>query len=391
MAPRKQPPRAPRSKSKVLPRNKSVLPPPPSRKSTLPPRLTRVAPKALPQNPFSALLGAVQTEVDQRLRGFLETRLDVARRHGPEVVEMVSAVRDLVLRGGKRLRPALLVAGYRAASERADLEPALDAGVALELLQAYLLIHDDWMDGDLVRRGGPAVHAHLAKHFRNEHKGHASGILAGDYASAVALEALSQVDMKPAAALPAFACFAEMQLDAIAGQQLDLIGGDYDVELAYQLKTGSYTVRGPLRLGAILASAGATTLRSLDRFALPIGVAFQLRDDLLSAFGDPKRTGKPLGNDLRAGKRTALLAAGLALARGKDLTTLRRAVGNAKATDAQVRAALSVLETSGARAGIEARVSELAQQGLGELARGISRQGALLLAGATDALTARRS
>jgi len=354
-------------------------------------RAPQVAPKALAQNPFFALLGAVQSEVDQRLRGFLETRLDVARRHGPEVLEMVSAVRDLCLRGGKRLRPALLVAGYRAASERAALEPALDAGVALELLQAYLLIHDDWMDGDLVRRGGPAVHAHLAKRFRSEHKGHASGILAGDYAAAVALEALSQVEMKPSAALAAFACFAEMQLDAIAGQQLDLIGGDYDVELAYQLKTGSYTVRGPLRLGAILASAGPKTLLALDRFALPIGVAFQLRDDLLSAFGEPKQTGKPLGNDLRAGKRTALLAAGLKLSRGKDLKALKSAIGNTEASDTQLRAALSVLETSGARATIEERIAELTRAGLAELGRGVSRQGVELLSGATEALTARRS
>lgn len=354
-------------------------------------RAPRVAAKALPQNPFFALLGAVQTEVDQRLRGFLETRLDVARSHGPDVVEMVSAVRDLCLRGGKRLRPALLVAGYRAASERAALEPALDAGVALELLQAYLLIHDDWMDGDLVRRGGPAVHAHLAKRFRSQHKGDASGILAGDYASAVALEALSQVEMKPSAALAAFACFAEMQLDAIAGQQLDLIGGKYDVELAYQLKTGSYTVRGPLRLGAILASAGPKTLLALDRFALPIGVAFQLRDDLLSAFGEPKQTGKPLGNDLLAGKRTALLAAGLKLARGKELRALKSVIGNPQASDAELRAALSVLETSGARATIEARIAELARAGLTELERGVSKQGVELLSGATEALTARRS
>jgi geranylgeranyl diphosphate synthase type I len=354
-------------------------------------RASKVPPKALAQNPFFALLNAVQSEVDQRLRGFLETRLDVARRHGPEVLEMVSAVRDLCLRGGKRLRPALLVAGYRAASERAALEPALDAGVALELLQAYLLIHDDWMDGDVVRRGGPAVHAHLAKRFRSEHKGHASGILAGDYASAVALEALSQVDMKPSAALAAFACFAEMQLDAIAGQQLDLIGGDYDVELAYQLKTGSYTVRGPLRLGAILASAGPKTLLALDRFALPIGVAFQLRDDLLSAFGEPKQTGKPLGNDLRAGKRTALLAAGLKLARGKELKALKSVIGKTEASDTELRSALSVLETSGARATIEERIAELTRAGLAELGRGVSKQGIELLSGATEALTARRS
>ncbi len=146
-----------------------------------------------------------------------------------------------------------------------------------------------------------------------------------------------------------------------------------------------------MRLGAILASAGAKTLLALDRFALPIGVAFQLRDDLLSAFGEPKQTGKPLGNDLRAGKRTALLAAGLKLARGKDLRALKLCVGNADASDAELRAALSVLETSGARATIEARVTELSQAGLAELGRGVSRQGVQLLTGATEALTARRS
>ncbi|HEX3777132.1 MAG TPA: polyprenyl synthetase family protein [Polyangiaceae bacterium] len=358
-------------------------------------RRTKVMPKAqakaLPQNAFAALLPTVQTEVEIRLRGFLETRLDIARRHGPEVLEMVSAVRDLCLRGGKRFRPALLAAGYRATDEKAALEPALDAGVALELLQAYLLIHDDWMDGDLVRRGGPAVHAQLAKRFRSQHKGEASGVLAGDYASAVALEALSQVEMRRAAAPAAMACFAEMQLDAIAGQQLDVIGGEYDVELAYQLKTGSYTVRGPLRLGAILAAASPSTLRTLDRFALPVGVAFQLRDDLLSAFGEPKQTGKPLGNDLRAGKRTALLVAGLKLARGKELRALRHAVGNRSASEREVRTALGVLESTGARAAIEARVDELSAAGLRALKTGVTRQGALLLAGAAEALTTRRS
>jgi geranylgeranyl diphosphate synthase type I len=172
---------------------------------------------------------------------------------------------------------------------------------------------------------------------------------------------------------------------------LDLIGGDYDVELAYQLKTGSYTVRGPLRLGAILASAKPDTLSALDRFALPVGVAFQMQDDLLSAFGETARTGKPLGNDLRAGKRTALLAAGLSLARGKALRTLQRAVGNASATDAEVRDALAVLESSGARRAIEARVTQLSEKARRGLDQGISRPGARLLSGAADALTARRS
>ena len=98
------------------------------------------------QNAFLALLDDIRGDVDARLRGFLDSAIDQAAAHGSDVEAMVAAVRDLCLRGGKRLRPALLVAGFRATGTRARLGPALDAGVALELLHTYLLIHDDWMD-----------------------------------------------------------------------------------------------------------------------------------------------------------------------------------------------------------------------------------------------------
>lgn len=348
--------------------------------------------KAIPGNPFVAMLEEIRQDINARLGGFLDAKLDAAEPYGAEVLEMVSATRDLCLRGGKRLRPALLVAGYRAASATAELEPALDAGVALELLQAYFLIHDDWMDRDTVRRGGPAVHALLAKRFRSQRIGHASGILAGDYAAALAAEALSRVDIKPAYAPRVFSNFARMQLDAVTGQQLDLIGRARDVEKTYELKTGSYTVRGPLRVGALMAGASPRVITTLDRFALPIGVAFQMRDDLLSAFGDPSQTGKPFGSDLKSGKRTALLLAALRRARGRDHRTLKSVVGNARATDAQIRRAVDVLERSGARQVIEERIDELYASALVALrARRITPEGKELLVGAARALTARRS
>jgi geranylgeranyl diphosphate synthase, type I len=369
----------------------ALKPKPPRGKKPAGRRPKQPSAKRLPPNPFSALLGVVKRDVDTRLRGFLETRVDTAERHGPEVGAMVSAVRDLCLRGGKRFRPALVVTGFRAADARADFEPALDAGVALELLQAYLLIHDDWMDGDLTRRGGPAVHAYLAERFRSRKKGYASGILAGDYAAALALEALSQVEMRRNCAPRIMACFAEMQLDAIAGQQLDLVGSDYDIELAYRLKTGSYTVRGPLRLGAILAGASARTLSALDRFSMPVGVAFQLRDDLLNAFGDPEATGKPFGSDIRSGKRTVLLVQALKRASARERVVLTRVAGNVRASEADVRRALGVIDASGARAHVEARIDEFVQTALNELQKAVTSEGVALLRGATEALTARRS
>lgn len=304
---------------------------------------------------------------------------------------MVQALSDLCRRGGKRLRPALLVAGYRAVAQRKSLSLPLDAGVALELLQAYFLIHDDWMDGDVTRRGGPTVHAFLARRLRDEHKGAASAILAGDYAAALALDALAALPVSPSRAKRAFSAFAEMQLAAVAGQQIDLIARAEDIEAGYALKTGSYTVNGPLRLGAILAGGTPRLLRTLERVAAPLGIGFQLRDDLLSAFGDPARTGKPLGNDLRAGKRTLLLIEALKRTRGAERALLVRVVGNTNAKQAELKRALGVIDACGARAAVEARVAVLSEQAFAALGPGISTEGSALLSGAIHALTERRA
>ena len=348
--------------------------------------------KTVGKNSFLALVPTVKSEIDARMHGFLDAALDGTRDHGNEVVEMVAAVRDLCMRGGKRLRPALVVVGCRAASVTAELEPALDTGIAVELMQAYFLIHDDWMDRDSVRRGGPTVHEHLSKRFRSQRIGHPAAILAGDFALGLSTEALSRVEVDSTRLLRMFSCFAQMQLDAIAGQQLDIVGRPRDVEALYALKTGSYTVRGPLRLGALLAGGSPRLLSALDRFALPIGIAFQLRDDLLSAFGDPKQTGKPFGSDLRRGKRTLLLKHALKRARGREHRLLDRVVGNPAASDADVRRAVEVVERSGAREVVEQRIDELVAEGRSALQSGrITAQGLELLQGATEALTARRT
>jgi len=355
-------------------------------------RAPRAKAKAIAKNPFAALLSAVRRDVDARLAGYLDEHLAAAKLFGPGVTEMVAALRDLTLRGGKRARAALLVAGYRAASAGASLEPALDAGVALELLHAYFLVHDDWMDHDETRRGGPSVHAVLARRLRSREKGEASAILAGDYAVALATEALARVELVPERASRVLECFAEMQLAAVTGQQLDLLANAADVEKVYELKTGSYTVRGPLRMGALMAGGNARLLTALDRFSLPVGIAYQLRDDLLGVFADPKATGKPFGSDLRAGKNTVVLLTALKRARGRDHRVLRAVVGNARATDAELRQAVDVIERCGARALVEQRIEELTSSALGALRAGrLPPDGVALLEGAARVLTLRRN
>lgn len=352
----------------------------------------RLHAKAIRANPFTVLLDAVRHDTDNRLAGFLDAHLDAARPYGEQVVDLVAALRDLCLRGGKRLRPALLAVGYRAANASADIDPALEAGVALELLHAYFLIHDDWMDRDPVRRGGPAVHALLAKQYRSDWLGQSAAILAGDLGVALATEALSRVEVPPTRMPSLLAAFASMQADAVAGQQLDLLGSIDDVERTYELKTGSYTVRGPLLLGALLAGGSSATLSTLERFAVPCGVAFQLRDDLLSVFGDPSSTGKPFGSDVRSGKRTLLMSLGLQRSKGRQATLLRRTWGNAEATDDALRAVVGILDTCGAREGVEKRIEELVAQALSALDRGkLTTTGRELLAGAAEALAYRRT
>lgn len=346
---------------------------------------------ATPSNAFLALLGRVRPELEQRLTRYLDERIVATRPLGSEVQALAGEVRRLAMRGGKRLRPALVVAGLRAVSSSASTGPALDAGVALELLHTYFLIHDDWMDGDRVRRGGPSVHVALAERFRSEHKGNASAILAGDYAVALACDALARVATDPKRLRGAFEVFAEMQLGAVAGQQLDMVGKGRDVELGYALKTGSYTVEGPLKLGALLAGAKAATLQALSRYARPAGVAFQLRDDLLSLFGDPKQTGKPLASDLTSGKRTLLLRLALRRAKPAERVAIERVLEKPASKVPALRSALDAIVATTAPELVEKRIQELSEQALAQLSRAVSPLGRELLIGATEALSLRRT
>ena len=147
---------------------------------------------------FGAHLGAVRREVDARLAALFEDTLAELRPHGGDVVKMAEAARDLTLRGGKRFRAGMLVAAYAGVAPRASLEPAYAAAVSIELLQSYLLIQDDWMDGDVERRGGPSAHVALAKRLGSEARGAASAMLASDLVWNMAVEVLAAADVPPA-------------------------------------------------------------------------------------------------------------------------------------------------------------------------------------------------
>lgn len=309
---------------------------------------------------FTELLASVKAEVDGELVAIWDAVLREHAARGAPVQRPLEAARALCSRGGKRLRAALVAVGHRLGGGGGGV---LAASCAVELLQSYFLIHDDWMDGDRLRRGGPAVHAALEGHFGSAHLAAAGAVLAGDYTLALAMRVLARAEV-PAGRWPhVIGRFAQMQLDAVVGQKLDVLGDGSNLEDVYRLKTASYTVLGPLQLGLELSPAGphGKALAALEAFAVPLGVAFQLRDDLIGAFADPSVTGKPLGGDLRAGKRTLLVSLALGR-RGSEVERLLSSVlGNPQASSAEVQRALSALDACGARAEVEERISVLAR------------------------------
>jgi geranylgeranyl diphosphate synthase type I len=310
-------------------------------------------------------MGDIRRRIDGILERFFESKCEEATRLSPQAIELVTEVRKLTMRGGKRLRPIVTAAAYRAASGATDLTPTFEVGAALELLQTYLLIHDDWMDEDNERRGGPAVHYAFQEKHGDRHLGASLGILAGDLASTFGWELLLSANFPEARRDEGLALFVTIQKEVFAGQQLDLMT-DGDIELMHDLKTGSYTTRGPAELGGILANADTAGIQSLRHWAAPLGVAFQLRDDLLGTFGNVQQTGKP-GDDLRHGKHNAVVAAFRRLGASEaERAVLEGVWGRADATDEEVCAATAVL--SAARHEVGTRLCFLADRSRAALA-----------------------
>lgn len=305
---------------------------------------------------LDAWMDEIRRSVDELLRRFFASKIREAEELSPLAAELVTEVRDLTMRGGKRLRPIVTAAGFRAVRGPGEVDATFEVGGALELLQSYLLIHDDWMDEDDERRGGPAVHYAFQSRHGHAHLGASLGILAGDLASTFSWELFWSAAFPEGRRDDALRAFVRIQKEVFAGQQLDLMAND-DVERMHDLKTGSYTTRGPAELGGIIANGDAAAMKSLRDWSGPLGVAFQLRDDLLSTFGSAQETGKP-GDDLRHGKNNAVMAAFRTLEPSKTAQAAVAAVwGRPDSSDAEVEAATNAL--SGAREAVERRLEVL--------------------------------
>lgn len=346
-------------------------------RSTAPPQdhLRRVAldEPLRPKPDVDAYLAAV----DARLRAlFAEQRCRWQRRY-PQLTVGFDAVESFVLCGGKRLRPRFAYWGWVGAEGEAPegrpWDPALvDLGAAIELFHAFALIHDDVMDGSETRRHQPTVHerfaaTHRATGWRGEPRRTAEGfaILLGDLAFAYSSHLL--VGM----AEPVAELFDTMRIELHVGQYLDLMcatTGDDDPAVAadvVRFKTAKYSVERPLHLGAALAGH-ADPLPCWTAYGIAVGEAFQHRDDLLGVFGDPALTGKPVGDDLQAGKNTLLLQQTRRAPGADGLEPLGR-VGSGTLTEHDVAAIAEFMRRCGAVDAVEARIARLVGDALAVL------------------------
>ncbi len=236
------------------------------------------------------------------------------------------------------------------------------------------------MDSSRLRRGRPALHVSLADQYGaagTDLFAGAAAVLAGDLALAWAEDTLAETELPDPVRRRVRAVWRVMRGEMVAGQYLDLHGqvtADRSALLALRtarLKSAQYSASRPLELGAVLAGAEPALTRRLAEAGAPAGLAFQLRDDLLGVFGDPSRTGKPAGDDIREGKPTLLvaLAHARATARGRlaDVAVLEAALGDPALTPAGLDAVREVLESTGARAAVEERIGRMACRALARL------------------------
>jgi geranylgeranyl diphosphate synthase type I len=318
-------------------------------------------------------LAEVGARAEARIVALLDGEVQRWSTVDPALAGPIGALRDLVLAGGKRLRPAFCHWAYVGAGGSPDAPLVVDAGAALELLHTFALVHDDVMDGSDLRRGMPAIHRsfinrHDAAAWRGDARrfGEGAAILVGDFAFVYA-------DMLFAdAAAPARRIFDELRVELCVGQYLDLVGtasassDPAQAERIERYKSGKYTVERPLHLGAALAGRLEELQEPLSAVGLPLGEAFQLRDDLLGVFGDTATTGKPVGDDLREGKLTPLVAVAAARADVPGAALLQR-LGHADLSDGEVAALQAFLVDCGARDAIERAIEGLVDRSLAAL------------------------
>jgi len=305
---------------------------------------------------YAKQIAPLLVEFFQEQKAQIPTSLKHAR-------QMLDNLEDFCTRGGKRLRPALVYYGYKLLGGK-NSKDIMKASLAIELIHNFLLIHDDVIDEDELRRGKMTMHklyenecGKLYKGRGNpEHFGEGMGIIAGDLCYSLALKLLLSSNFPSELRIQALEKVQDAIITVGFGEELDIrfeLNGlvkPSEILEMYRLKTGVYTFECPLHMGAILAGASKQDLAIISQYAIPVGTAFQIRDDALGMFGDQKTTGKPVGSDLKQGKQTLLIATALKKASKDERKKIQKALGDKEFDEKDVSEIRKIIEQTGALA-----------------------------------------
>jgi geranylgeranyl diphosphate synthase type I len=320
-------------------------------------------------------LADIRIRIQRELASFLVEQTEYLGEIGSELIPVAEAINAFLMNGGKRLRPLFAYCGYLAAGGEDD-DSVITAVASLELLQACALIHDDLIDASDTRRGKPSIHRRFEAIHKSEELsgsakayGAAAAILLGDLSLVWSDQILHRSGVPGAALIRSLSVLDEMRVELMAGQFLDI----HEQALATtsvarslkiaRFKSAKYTIERPMHFGAALAISDPQKKEVFtdiySEYGLPLGEAFQLRDDLLGVFGDPLTTGKPAGDDLREGKRTVLMAMTNDRADAKQESVIAKYFGDPHLDNVGIEALRTVIVDTGAHQHVEDLIEKL--------------------------------
>ncbi len=301
-----------------------------------------------------------QARIEKRIHQFFEREKKEAKKIDPFLYHNVLALEELVCRYGKRLRPVLMIFAYQAAGGK-DIASIEKAAVAIELFHNFLLVHDDVIDQDFMRHQGPSLHEvyrryHLQHHLVGDsrHFGESVAIILGDilasYCNRILINSHFTVPQRHAVLLQV----SQVTKEVGYGQNFDILAGakkkitEKEVLRIHYYKTAKYTIENPIMVGGIFGAMKPSVLKQLSRYAIPLGIAFQIQDDILGMFADEKKLGKPVGSDLREGKQTLLVTRVLAGGTAAQKKRFRQLLGQPHLTMREIDDAREIIVATGA-------------------------------------------
>jgi len=302
-------------------------------------------------NHFKKFLEDYNQDIKPVIDNFFREEREKVTGIAPITGKMIDDFKDF-LEGGKKLRGAGIFLGYKMFGGK-DRQSGLLASLTIEIIHASLLIHDDFMDQDDLRRGKPTMHKKYSKG-GDDHFGASMAINIGDEGFFLASYLLNSLDLPGERLSRATRFLSHLLMETGLGQALDISYeaekrfSEEDVLRVHRYKTAEYTIPGPISVGAILAGVTETQLKAIKDFGIPVGIAFQLRDDELGMFSTEEELGKPVDSDLREAKVTVLIVKAFDKTEGEDLKFLKYAYGNKNLKKDEVEKVRDIIKKSGA-------------------------------------------